>query len=100
MSVIAIVKIHGDTDKFRQALTERAEEFAKIAETGRSSGAIHHRFGIGDGYVLAVDEWESPQHFERFFTDPGMQAFMAAIGAAPEPPEVTFCEAIATSDQF
>jgi len=100
MSVLAIVKIHGDSGKFRQALTERAEEFAKVAETSRSAGAIHHRFGIGDGYVLVVDEWESPEHFERFFSDPALQAFVASVGGAPVPPEVTFCEAVASSDQF
>jgi hypothetical protein len=61
MSVLITVKVTGDTAAFRQAVTERADEFAKIGESARGFGAIHHRFGVGDGYVLAVDEWESPE---------------------------------------
>ena len=51
MSVLVIGKFQGDTAKFRQALTDRADEFAKITDGARSAGAIHHRFGIGDGFV-------------------------------------------------
>jgi hypothetical protein len=85
VSVLIAGKFQGDTATFRQALTERADEFAKIADTARSAGAIHHRFGIGDGFVVIIDEWESAEHFERFFADPGLQAFIASVGAAPAP---------------
>ena len=44
-------------------------------------GAIHHRFGIGDGFVLVVDEWESAEQFEAFFSNPDLQAFIGEIGA-------------------
>jgi hypothetical protein len=44
MSVIITAKVRGDTDKFRRALTERAAEFAQIAERARGgAGAIRHR---------------------------------------------------------
>jgi hypothetical protein len=66
MSVLVIGKFQGDTSLFRQALTDRADEFAKIAEESRSAGAIHHRFGIGDGFVVLVDEWESVEQFQQF----------------------------------
>jgi len=100
MSVLVIAKFQGDTAVFRQAVAERAEEFAKIAEASKAAGGIHHRFGIGDGFVLVVDEWESPQHFERFFGDPSLQAFIGTVGAAPVPPEIIISEAIASADQF
>jgi hypothetical protein len=32
MSVLVIAKFQGDVGQFRQALTDRADEFAKIAE--------------------------------------------------------------------
>ena len=60
--------VSGDTDKFRQSLVERAEEFAAFAKQSQAAGAIHHRFGIGDGFVTVVDEWETPHQFEAFFT--------------------------------
>jgi hypothetical protein len=100
MSVLVVVKVSGDTAAFQQALTDRAGEFESVAERARSAGAIHHRFGIGDGFVLAVDEWETAEGFEQFFGDPKMQEFVASIGADPSPPEIMVTEAISSPDQF
>ena len=100
MSVLIIGTFQGDTAKFRQALTDRADEFVKIADTARSADAIHHRFGIGDGFVMIVDEWESVEHFQQFFADPSLQAFVGSAGADPAPPELTIAEAVASPDQF
>ena len=72
----------------------------KISDTARSAGAIHHRFGIGDGVVLVVDEWESVEHFQQFFADPSLQAFITSTGAAQAPPEIIVTEAVASPDQF
>ena len=93
MSVLVIGKFQGDTAKFRQALVDRADEFAKIADEARSAGAIHHRFGIGDGFVMIVDEWQSAGQFQQFFANPDLQALIMASGATSEP-EVTVAEAI------
>jgi len=100
MSVLIIGKFQGDTAKFRQALTDRADEFAKIADGARSAGAIHHRFGIGDGFVMIVDEWQSAGQFQQFFANPDLQAFIGSVGAAPAPPELTVVEAVTSADQF
>jgi quinol monooxygenase YgiN len=100
MSVLVIAKIQGDTAKFQQALADRGDEFAKIADSSRAAGAIHHRFGIGDGFVLVVDEWASVAQFQQFFGDPALQAFIGSVGGAPEPPEVIVSEAISSPDQF
>jgi hypothetical protein len=100
MSVLVIGKFYGDTQMFRQALQERGDEFAKIAESAKTVGAIHHRFGIGDGFVVIVDEWETADQFHTFFADPELQAFVATTGAAPGPPELTITEAISSPDQF
>ena len=100
MSVVIIGRFQGDTAKFRQALVERAAEFEKIGQEGRAAGALHHRFGIGDGFVLVVDEWESVEQFQQFFSDPDLQAFIGSIGADPAPPELTIAEAVASADEF
>ena len=99
MSVLIIGKFKGDTDVFRKALTERTDEFEKLGATARPAGAIHHRFGVGDGFVVIVDEWESPQQFEQFIAQPNMQALSAEMGASG-PPEMTICEAVASPDEF
>jgi hypothetical protein len=100
MSVLVIGKFQGDTATFRQALAGRSGEFAKIADQARSQGAIHHRFGIGDGFVVLVDEWETAEQFQQFFSNPDLQAFIGSVGAAPAPPEITLSEAVASADQF
>ena len=100
MSVLITAKFQGDTGKFRQALVDRAGEFAKIADRAQAEGAVHHRFGIGGGFVLVVDEWETVGHFERFFSNPDLQAFIASVGAEPAPPEVTVMDAVTSPDQF
>jgi len=100
VSILVIGKFQGDTTAFRQALADRVGEFAEISDRARMQGALHHRFGIGDGFVVIVDEWESAEHFQKFFADPELQAFIGSVGAAPAPPELTFTEAVTSSDQF
>lgn len=101
MSVLITLKIKGDVDVFTAAMADRGAEFEKVAARGRDAGALHHRFGLGDGYVLVIDEWESLEQFERFFGDPEMQAFVGSVGADPStPPEMTVAEAIESPDSF
>lgn len=100
MSVLVIGKFQGDTATFRQALTDRAGEFAKVSEMARAAGGVHHRFGIGDGFVVIVDEWETSGQFQEFFSNPELQAFIGSVGAAPAPPEITISEAVVSPDQY
>ncbi len=100
MSVLVTVKVKGDTAMFRQSLTERAGEYGKYAAAAQAAGGIHHRFGVGDGFVLVAGEWESVQHFQQFFGDPELQAFIGSVGGAPEPPEITVSEAVSSADQY
>jgi hypothetical protein len=100
MSVLVAVKVQGDTDKFRQALTERAAEFKQISDRARTQGALHHRFGIGDGFVLIVDEWETMADFQNFFVDPGLQDFIGSVGGGSAAPDITVSEAVASADEF
>jgi hypothetical protein len=100
LSVLVIAKFTGDTAQFGQALADRAGEFAQIGERARSAGGIHHRFGIGDGFIVVVDEWESAGHFQSFFSDPDLQAFIGSVGADPGPPDLIIAEAISSPDQY
>jgi len=100
MSVLIIAKFQGDTDKFRRSLEERADEFAKISEASKGVGGLDHGFGIGDGFVLVVDEWESVEQFQAFMANPDLQAFIGSVGGAPVPPEVIVAEAITSPDEF
>ena|SRR5882757_8017197 len=101
MSVLVTIKMNGDTDIFRKSLAERADEVVTISEHGKASGAIHHQFGIGDGFVLVVDEWDTVEHFQAFFGDPKLQTFIGEIGGDTSmPPEITVTEAIDSPDKY
>lgn len=101
MSVLITGKMTGDVAAFRKALDDRADEFATWADKARSGGAIHHRFGLGDGFVMVIDEWGSAEQFEAFFGDPELQAFVASAGGDPSaPPEITVTEAVSSVDEF
>lgn len=101
MSALTVVKVSGDIDRFRQALLDRGDEFAKIADEAKSKGALHHRFGIGDGFVLVVDEWQDADVFMQFFSNPELQTFIASVGGdTSTPPDITVTEAISSPDEF
>jgi hypothetical protein len=96
VSVIVTMRVPGDVERFRRFL-EDEERVKSISERAKSMGAIHHRFAVGDGFVLGVDEWETAEQFQEFvasipdvFRDAGAQG----------PPEVTIAEAISSADQF
>jgi heme-degrading monooxygenase HmoA len=102
MSYLITVRIPGDAEQFRSFLTGdgNADRMKAIAEDGRSRGAIHHRFGVGDGFVFVVDEWEDAQQFQDFFEgNEEIEAVIRAAGGQGEP-EVTVAEALETADQF
>jgi hypothetical protein len=100
MSVLVSIKVAGDTDSFQRALADRGAEFKEIGERARGVGAIHHRFGVGDGFILVVDEWESADQFHAFFGDPALAEFIGSVGGSPTPPDITVTEAISSPDQF
>jgi quinol monooxygenase YgiN len=101
MSVLITVKVKGDTDQFVRAIKERASDLEKTAAQSKAAGAIHHRFGVGDGFVLVVDEWDSAEHFQQFFTSPELQAFIGELGGdTSSPPDITITEAIESPDEF
>ena len=100
MSILVTIKFPGNAATFRQALADRSDEFVKISAAARAAGGLHHRFGIGDGFVVVVDEWESADQFQQFFSNPDLQAFIGTVGADPVPPEITVAEAVTSPDQF
>jgi hypothetical protein len=100
MSVLVTLKFPGDTGQFRRFLESSPERFAEIAPEAQAAGCLHHRFGIGDGFVIVVDEWESAEAFQTFFqTNEKVPLVVRDAGASGEP-EITFTEAVQSPDQF
>jgi hypothetical protein len=100
MSVLVTMRVPGNTDQFRSFVTSEPGRMQAMADVARAGGAIHHRFGIGDGFVIVVDEWESAEAFQAFFQgNEDLPQLMRDAGALGEP-EITFTEAVETADQF
>jgi hypothetical protein len=100
MSVLLTMRVQGDTDAFRRFVAGNGETLRAIADDARAQGCLHHRFGVGDGWILVVDEWESAEAFQAFFQgNPQIEQVMREAGAQSEP-EFAFSEAIETADQF
>jgi len=99
MSVLVTMKVRGDTDQFRRFLVDAEERLRGIAESAKQAGAIHHRFGVGDGFVIVMDEWETAQAFQAFVSSDEIAQVMRDAGAQSEP-EVEITEAIESPDRF
>ena len=101
MSVLVSLKMSGNVDIFTKSIEERAEEFVQIAESAKSAGAMHHQFAVGPDYVMVVDEWDSAEHFEAFFSDPKLQEFIGEIGGDTSvPPDITVGNSVDSADRF
>ena len=80
MSVLAMMKVKGDTARFRRVLETETERLQGLAAQARAAGAVHHRFGVGDGYVLIVDEWETAEDFQGLMANPETGEVMGDMG--------------------
>jgi hypothetical protein len=101
VSVLVNVLIEGDTDKFRDSLETRAEDYRRIGSQAKAAGVLHHRFAIGDGFVLVQDEWLTEQAFHEFFSNEELQAFIGEVGGdLSADPVVTIAEPVSSPDQF
>ena len=100
MTVLVTVTIPGDTDQFRAFVADNGDQIKAISDEGRAAGAIHHRFGIGDGEIVVFDEWDSAESFQGFFEGNEAIAEVMQGAGASGPPVARFYEAIETADQF
>ena len=99
VSVLVTMKVGGDTGQFRRFLAAEADRLGEIAAAAQAAGCVHHRFGVGDGFVLVIDEWVSAQAFQTFISSDEISEVMRDAGAQSQP-EVEIAEAIASPDQF
>jgi hypothetical protein len=56
MSVTMTMRVAADTEVFRNFVENNADLLKEISEDSRANGAIHHRFAIGDRYIMVIDD--------------------------------------------
>src|SRR5947209_20188439 len=88
MSVLIIQRVPGDTSQFETFMAANGELIEQLTERAKAEGCLAHRFGLGDGAILVIDEWETAEAFEAFITSPELQQTLGQMGAQGEP-EIT-----------
>jgi quinol monooxygenase YgiN len=91
--------VPADTARFEAFMAANGERVVELSEKAKASGCLRHRFAVGDGQVVVVDEWESPEQFEAFISSPAIQAVMGEMGAQGAP-QVTVANAKGFPGEF
>jgi quinol monooxygenase YgiN len=100
MSVIVIGRMTVDPGNVEKLWAQRKSDFEAIAEAAKAAGAIHHRWGFGEGHVVIIDEWPDAGSFQKFFESyPKIPELMQAAGVQG-PPEFDIVRAQDAPDQF
>jgi heme-degrading monooxygenase HmoA len=100
MSVVVMGHVKGDPEKIKQVFANHKDDMAAITKIGQTMGAISHKFVQGDGEVVILDEWDSAEHFQEFFSSQPMIAQMMQEAGVTGPPEVQVYEVLQTPGDF
>ena len=100
MSVIVIGRMKVDPANVEKLWADRIADFEAVEEAAREAGAIHHRWGFGDGEVLIVDEWPDAESFNGFFSSQTKIADLMAAAGVQGPPDFTIVQAVQGPDEF
>ena len=99
MSVLVVIKVPGDTATFEKFMAENRDRVLELTEKAKVAGCQGHRFAVGDGEVVVVDDWGTAEQFQTFFSSPDIQSVMGEMGAQGEP-QVTFADAKGFPGEF
>ena len=91
MSVLVVMKVPGDTKMFESFMADNKDLVLELTQRSKDQGCLAHRFAVGDGHIVVVDEWDSAEHFQSFISAPDLQEAMGRMGAQGEP-EIVFAE--------
>jgi hypothetical protein len=103
VSIILTMEFPGvQVDKWKEAAQQQAERFKRIAEDGRSQGAIHHLCAAtDDGTIVVVDEWDNNESWQRFFANQEeIKSFMSEFFPDAGQPIVRSYRVLDTPDRF
>ena len=85
MGVLVVVTVPGDTAQFESFIAANKPLVEELSEKAKAAGCTGHRFAVGEGQVIVVDQWGSVEQFQAFFGSPEIQQVMGQMGAKGEP---------------
>jgi hypothetical protein len=77
--------VAGDTEQFESFMAANTKRVEELSDRAKAAGCLRHRFAVGDGQVIVVDEWETAEAFNSFISSPDIQSVMGEMGARGEP---------------
>ena len=77
--------VPGDTAQFESFLGANKKLVEDLTDKAKAAGCSAHKFAVGDGQVIVVDEWDAAEHFQAFISSPEIQQVMGQMGAQGEP---------------
>jgi heme-degrading monooxygenase HmoA len=104
MSVIVMTRFPGKASELeRLAADQHAETLTRVSQLGRDRGCLHHMFVEDiDGNLLVIDEWDSEDSFNAFFSGSAADDIkqMTADAGVTGPPTSTTYRILDTPDRF
>ena len=100
MSVTIVGRIKGDPEKIKQVFASHAADMEAITGIGKEMGAISHRFVQGEGEILILDEWDTAEHFQTFFSSQEKIGQMMQEAGVGGPPQIEVYETLKTAGDF
>ena len=99
MSVLVVMTVPGDTATFESFMAANPDRVLALTEKAKAAGCRAHRFAVGAGEIVVVDEWDSAEQFQTFFGAAEIQTVVGEMGAQGEP-RITFANAKVFPGQF
>ena len=100
MSVTIVGRVKGDPEKIKQVFANHAADMEVVSKAGKQMGAVSHRFLQGDGEIIILDEWDTAEHFQAFFSSQEMIGQMMQEAGVAGPPEIEVYESLKTAGDF
>jgi quinol monooxygenase YgiN len=100
MSVIMMMRAKGDPAAFESWANANPSLLTHIADEGKAAGCMHHMFAAGNGEIVVIDEWESAEAYEKFFsTQADIPKAMEAAHLSSEP-TFMYLQKMSMPDEF
>ena len=85
MSVLVVMTVPGNTEQFESFVAANKKQVEDLTEKAKAAGCTAHKFAVGDGQVIVVDEWGTAEQFQAFIGSPEIQEVMGQMGATGAP---------------
>jgi hypothetical protein len=100
MSVLVIGRMTVDPTNVEKLWADRGADFEAVAKEAKAAGALSHRWALGDGFAVIIDEWSDAAAFQKFFDTQALIPELMQAAGVQGPPEFIIAEARQAPDEF